>query len=96
MSFFQDFESDSQSLLQTEYRQENVLFTVIADSGPSVESGSSKTHKSGYNIAFISIGLCDKIMNNLKLQRTALIPFPMLHQAQQANLRVLWISLPMP
>ncbi|XP_053090286.1 uncharacterized protein phf11 isoform X2 [Pangasianodon hypophthalmus] len=31
-----DFES--QSLLLTEYRQENVPFTVIADSGPSVES----------------------------------------------------------
>ncbi|MCJ8732240.1 hypothetical protein PDJAM_G00209060 [Pangasius djambal] len=31
-----DFES--QSLLVTEYRQENVPFTVLADSGPSIES----------------------------------------------------------
>ncbi|MCI4378114.1 hypothetical protein PGIGA_G00212180 [Pangasianodon gigas] len=33
-----DLDFESQSLLLTEYRQENVPFTVIADSGPSIES----------------------------------------------------------
>ncbi|XP_053482488.1 uncharacterized protein phf11 isoform X2 [Ictalurus furcatus] len=33
-----DSDFESQSLLKTEYHHENVLFTVIADSGPSIES----------------------------------------------------------
>ncbi|XP_017324793.1 uncharacterized protein phf11 isoform X2 [Ictalurus punctatus] len=33
-----DSDFESQSLLKTEYHHDNVLFTVIADSGPSIES----------------------------------------------------------
>lgn len=79
----------SQSLLP-EYL-EDVPFTVIAHSGPSVESGTISLLIKLLPVKFV-LNKCDKIINDLKLQRTALTHFP-LHQARQT---LLWISLSLP
>lgn len=76
----------SQSLLP-EYL-ESVPFTVIADSEPSVESGTISLIMKLLPVKFV-LDKCAKIINDLKLQRTALTHFP-LHQAQQT---LLWISM---